>query len=78
MSARADFAIPGLAGAFVVAAVLFSIWVARDSSAGTEAALPAGETPPSGLYSARIHRFPVTRTSIPPEQQPRHPRVATE
>ena len=70
MSTRADFALPGLVGALVVVAVLFTIWVARDSSADTEAAQPMHEHPRRGLYSARSHRSPVTRTAIPLEQQP--------
>lgn len=70
MSTRAEFALPGLAGALVVVAVLFTVWLARDSSADSEALPASRERPPQGLYSARSHRIPVTRTAIPRAQLP--------
>lgn len=72
MHTKADLAITGLAGAGVVVAVLLFIWVARDSSAGSAGSAPgpsAREDLPRGLYSARAHRAPVTRTAITVEQQ---------
>ena len=75
---RTDMALPGLAGALVVAAVLVCAWVARDSSAGTDPEAHAHENlPVRSYFSARSHRSPVTRTSIPPQRQPVHePRAA--
>jgi len=71
MSTRTEFALPGLAGAFVVAAVLLAAWVARDSSADTDADAPppVHESAPRELYSIRGHRARITRTAIPLEQQ---------
>ena len=69
MHTKSDLAFTGLAGATVIAAVLLAIWVARDSRAGSAPAPSARGDVPRGLYSARAHRAPVTRTSIPVERQ---------
>jgi hypothetical protein len=59
MSTMADIAVRGVAGLFVVTAVLLTAWVARDSVTGSGAAPAGGERESDSLYSARQHRAPV-------------------
>ncbi len=72
MRTIADTPLCSFVGLVVLAAMFFTIWLARDSSAGAAAHPATGPVQtavePHSLQSARTHRAPVTHTSIPPEQ----------
>jgi len=66
MRRMAETTIGSAAGLLVLTAMFIAIWMARDSSAG--AGIAEADAEPPALQSARVHRTPVTRTSITPEQ----------
>lgn len=55
MSTIADTALRSVVGLFVVTAMLLTIWVARDSSAGAGIAESASDVESPALDPARIH-----------------------
>jgi len=63
MRTLADTALGSAVGLTVIAAMFITIWVARDSSARVGSVQV--EQDRTLLNSARTHREPVTRTSIP-------------
>jgi len=68
MRTIANTATGSVMGLAVVAAMFIVIWVAGDSSAGTDVATADANEEPSGRQSARTARTPVTHTSITPGQ----------
>ena len=68
MRGIAGAAVGSAMGLAVVAAMFFTIWVARDTSARASTTAADRQAKPSELWSARTHRSPVTRTAISPEQ----------